>query len=320
MPPPHQYAAKEIWNLSIQELIRFGKPPLSKEAILKSARFTQNELPIRLARRVAAFQKLPYIVGLNPHVQAVYQLYYETFETLRAFPPIETLEQEREYTQSLEQQIKNLSQVIPQMAQGFLECKKYMRPAETRVFLNDLINSRIGLRLIGEQHVALHETNEDYIGVVHTRLQPAKLLQNSAAYVHDLCEINYGSAPDFIINGDTETRVHYVPVHLEYMACELLKNCFRATTEFGLKRHAAGRLPPIEITIARGAQDISLRFRDQGGGISSKDRPHIFEFSYTTVRNEAEEEENDDTMFSVTSKLAMQAGVGGPIGKSDAVE
>ncbi|RKP33363.1 branched-chain alpha-ketoacid dehydrogenase, partial [Dimargaris cristalligena] len=289
----------------------FGQPPLSEAALIKSAQFTQHELPIRLARRIQAFQKLPFIVGLNPHIHAVYRLYFDAFEALRSFPLIENSTQEEQFSKVLKKQIENLTHVVPKMAQGFLECKKYIPIDHTRNFLNDLIRSRISLRLIGEQHVALHETSADYIGIIHTRLSPAQLIHHNASYVQNLCEINYNAAPEFVINGDTNTVVQYVPVHLEYIACELLKNAFRATAEFGLK-HNAGRLQPIEITVTRGKRDICLRFRDQGGGVATKDLPHVFEYSYTTVPSDLEDS-GADIGLDYTTKLSMQAGAGGPM-------
>ncbi|KAJ1968282.1 hypothetical protein IWQ62_001338 [Dispira parvispora] len=304
-----EFANKDIHPLSIHELIKFGQPPLSDESLLRSARFTQEELPVRLAKRIQAFQQLPFIVGLNPHVTAVYRRYYDALEALGGFPPIDTLALDAQYTETLKQQIINLTHVIPKMAQGFLECKKYLTNKEIHGFLNDLIRSRISLRLIGEQHVAIHETHEDYIGVIDTRLSPYRLLKHCASYVQNLCEINYNLAPDYVINGATNTYMQYVPVHLEYIACELLKNAFRATAEFGLK-HSPERMKPIEITVTRGQHGICIRFRDQGGGIASKDLPHIFNYSFTTVKSDPEEE---DMGLGYATKLSMQAGAGGPM-------
>ncbi|KAJ1971529.1 hypothetical protein H4R35_005207 [Dimargaris xerosporica] len=303
------YAQQTLRPLSIGELARFGRPPLTDDAILRSARFTQSELPVRLAKRLQGFQRLPFIVGTNPNIHAVYRLYYEAFEVLRSFPPIDTTGQEQEYSQMLQQQIKNLANVIPQVAQGFRECKKYMSSSHIQKFLDELIHSRIGLRLIGEQHVALHDVNQDYIGIIHTCLNPADLLRGYAYYVQNLCEVNYNVAPDFVINGAVDTVVQYVPVHLEYIACELLKNAFRATAEHS-KKHQAGRPSPIEITVARSKKDICIRFRDQGGGIAAKDLPHVFEYSFTTVENEPDDSEIG---LGYATKVAMQSGIGGPM-------
>lgn len=110
-----------------------------------------------------------------------------------------------------------------------------MTKQATAAFLDDMIQARISIRLLAEQHVALHQPRENYIGIIDTALKPAILVRDCADFVQDLCEINYGSAPELIINGDLETNFAYVPVHLEYILSEVLKNSFRATVEYSNK-------------------------------------------------------------------------------------
>lgn len=40
--------------------------------------------------------------------------------------------------------------------------------------------------------------------------------------------------------------------------------------------------PPIEICIGNPTDDVVIRFRDQGGGISLKDQARVWEYSFTT--------------------------------------
>ena len=49
---------------------------------------------------------------------------------------------------------------------------------------------------------------------------------------------------------------------------ELLKNSYRATAE----KHgrAGGDVPPVRITIARSRKHLTMRIRDEGGGISPR--------------------------------------------------
>lgn len=124
--------------------------------------------------------------------------------------------------------------------------------------------------VIAEHHLSLSQSDsQDYIGVVNTRLSPPALLRSVGEYAQELCEVNYGSAPDFYLTGNTDTVVAYIGVHLEYIFMELLKNAMRATVEFS---QVTGRLehPPIEITVSKGQEDVVVRIRDQGGGISKQ--------------------------------------------------
>ncbi|ORY00837.1 alpha-ketoacid dehydrogenase kinase, partial [Basidiobolus meristosporus CBS 931.73] len=304
-----QYCNKPPSPVKLGDLLKFGKPPLSTEALLRSAQYAHSELPVRLARRVQAFQKLPFIVGTNPYIKGVHQMYYDSFEKLRNFPtPVDT-ETDANYTESLTELTRQFADTIPRLAQGFMECKKYMKSEDIAKFFDDLIRSRIGIRLIAEQHVALHSASGSYIGIIDTQLKPSNLLRHCAEYVQELCEMTYGSAPQFIINGQTDTMFTYIPVHLEYVACELLKNAYRATVEFSRKSNRIN-YPPVEITITCGEEHVGVRIRDQGGGIPPEHQDGIFQYSYTTVKHEEDEE---NSIFSVQTQLAMQSGVGGPI-------
>lgn len=208
------------------------------------------------------------------------------------------------------------------------------------MFFDDMIQSRIGIRLIAEHHLALHAAKPDYIGVVHTQLRPAALVNSCANAVHELCELNYGTAPGYIVDGATSAHFQYVPVHLEYILHELLKNAYRATVEHARaegRSDAEENLPPISITISQGDGEVGIRIRDQGGGIPAIVRDEIFSYSFTTVKDGFDEgrvddvdipldqgssgiqgkpvssDPNNDNIFSPQARLSMQMGVGGPM-------
>lgn len=86
----------------------------------------------------------------------------------------------------------------------------------------------------------------------------------------------------------------YVPVHLQYILTELLKNAFRATVEkqwttFGMSSNRP--LPPVLVTIScpsRVSEPVrksclSMRIRDEGGGVSPANMPRIFSYAFTTA-------------------------------------
>ena len=93
----------------------------------------------------------------------------------------------------------------------------------------------------------------------------------------------------------------YVPVHLEYILTEILKNSFRATVEQHMRLQRAGplSLPPVVITISpperrevtskAGSAFLSIRIRDQGGGVLPSNMARIFSYAFTTAgRGETE--------------------------------
>ncbi|KAK4130063.1 alpha-ketoacid dehydrogenase kinase [Trichocladium antarcticum] len=323
------YLAKQpLHPLSLADLVRHGRPPLSAEALLASARFTLSLLPIRLAHRIQALRNLPYIVVSNPNISKIYNNYQHSLSTLLPWQgrTISNLEDEIRFTEVLAELVQTHTDTIPILARGFLECRKYISPAEVTRFLDKHLRARIGTRLVAEQHIALHFSSTphfdpaasptpcpehpSYIGAIDTALRPASTIDSCGGFVADICELNYGVRPQWIIDGEPDTTFAFVPMHLEYIITELLKNAFRATVENGMSRE------PIVITIApeppavktpqshvrldppnesRGAFDrnaiaplddnapgVTIRIRDRGHGISSDILDHIWSYSFTT--------------------------------------
>ncbi|KAJ3123483.1 hypothetical protein HK098_001871 [Nowakowskiella sp. JEL0407] len=327
-----QYAQKAIQPLTLEYLMRLGEHSSSvSSAKIDSAKLVSQQLPQRLARRVKgylilvlvyfriqvtvfypAMQTLPFIVGVNPWIKSIYKLYHDSFLILRDYPPITDDASEAKFSEKLKELVGSHTDVIPKLAKGFQESGKYMSKEALSTFLDDMIRARIGIRVLAEHHLALRDPHKDWIGVVHTKFVPYELIRSCCVYVQDLCEINYGSAPEFSINGDIDTIVTYLPVHLEYILLELLKNAMRATVE---RSNRIGRPdhPPVEITICRGVEEVSIRIRDQGGGVSKKDLPFVFDYSYTTVPSPDEIHESASGMFAHQSLMQLQNGVGGPM-------
>ncbi|KAL1843361.1 hypothetical protein VTJ49DRAFT_1948 [Mycothermus thermophilus] len=260
--------------LSLADLVKHGRPPLSADALLASARFTLSLLPIRLAHRIQALRNLPYIVVSNPNVSRIYNNYQHSLSTLLPWQggTISNLDDEIHFTEVLAELVQTHTDTIPVLARGFLECRKYISPAEVTRFLDEHLRARIGTRLIAEHHIALHfsstpyldrakaaaaASNPDtvpdpppppppasYIGVIDTALRPASLVDSCGNFVADICELSYGVRPRWVVDGEPDTTFAFVPSHLEYILTELLKNAFRATVENGMSRE------PVVITVA----------------------------------------------------------------------
>ncbi|KAI9320145.1 branched-chain alpha-ketoacid dehydrogenase [Dichotomocladium elegans] len=318
------YANRAIKPLTLSQLVRFGQPPLTDDRLRECAHYARTELPVRLARRVRAFQTLPFIVGTNPYIKEIYKLYYESFESLEPYSHDHAGNNDVEYTEKLKDLVDRHADNIPTLARGFLECKQYMVQDDQAAFLDEMIHARIGIRLIAEQMIALVgqkqstgacDTNP-HIGIIDTQLNPAKMVRSCSEFVAELCEFNYGMHPETIIDGHTDATFTYVPVHLEYILTELLKNAQRATIEHAKKNNALDshndEIPPIRVTISHGKEDIGIRIRDQGGGVSEKDLNRIFEYSYTTVAK-ASDDQDPNNIFTGISEMALQSGIGGPL-------
>lgn len=265
----------------------------------------------------------------NPHVSKIYHNYLHSLSTLLPYQQrrITTLEEEHQFGDVLADLVQTHTNTIPVLARGFLECRKYVSPEDVTRFLDTHLRARIGTRLIAEQHLALHFASQpvgeepknssepptpkesipsNYIGVIDTALQPARIIRLCEDFVGEICELKYGVRPRLEIGGEPEAAFAHIPVHVEYIITELLKNAFRATIESGNERE------PIEVTIAAApdvpgnerpiqgdsdvgfeldeamgspnasSQSITIRIRDRGGGIPPEVLPHIWSYSFTT--------------------------------------
>lgn len=178
---------------------------------------------------------------------------------------ISTLEDEIKFTEVMADLVQTHNNTISILARGFLEARKYISAKEVTRFLDEHLRARIGTRLIAEQHIALHFSSQphmkltpgdkknpppeahidpSFIGVIDTQLCPAQIIRHCEQAVGDICEFKYGTRPTIDIDGEPNYEFAHIPMHMEYILTELLKNSFRATIEAGNERH------PIEVTIA----------------------------------------------------------------------
>lgn len=257
-------ASKPLHPLTLADLCSHGRPPLSTASLLDSANFTLSILPSRLAHRIQSIRALPYIVVANPNVSRIHANYVHSLSTLLPYAErsggrrIETLEEEVQFTEVMADLVNTHANTISILARGFLEARKYISKAEVTRFLDEHLRARIGTRLIAEQHIALHFSSQphsddqtphhgyesSYIGVIDTALRPADIIRSCEATVGEICELKYGVRPSVEIIGNPETTMAHIPMHLEYVLTELLKNSFRATIEAGMEKEA------VQVTIA----------------------------------------------------------------------
>lgn len=95
----------------------------------------------RIAHRIRDMQKLPYVVVTNRHIEEVYKLYYNAFDTFRKYKEIKTLEDNEKFCAVITQNLKGHLTVIPKLAMGILECGGLMDPKELDHFMNVILRS-----------------------------------------------------------------------------------------------------------------------------------------------------------------------------------
>eukprot|EP00466_Bigelowiella_natans_P017117 jgi/Bigna1/91701/estExt_fgenesh1_pg.C_1140016 len=284
-----------------------------ERSLIENAQMLHTELPVRLARRINELQKMPYGLSEFPPVRKVQKWYERSFNDLVSMRMPQTPAEEHKFTECLEKILQRHSAVVPTMSQGILMLKEQMGNEEVSQcpFLQDFLDrfflSRIGVRMLLSQHVAMHEPAPGFIGILGEAVCPGEEAKGAVAHASQICEAKYGIAPEVIVRGDVRERIPYVPGHLHHMLHELLKNAMRAVVE----RHAPAavvnhdngghtrspsldfypsqeELPEIELTVAAGETDFHIRISDQGGGIPRDQMANIWNYMYTTAERPKE--------------------------------
>ncbi|KAG8877324.1 26S proteasome regulatory subunit 7 [Tulasnella sp. 332] len=315
-PPPAEvasllqgYHGQPPHSVPLAQVVSFGED-LSPESVVASAHFVLSEIPRRLAQRVQSLDNLPFIVGTNPFIGRIHELYQDGFKTLATYPAPQNIEENWAFTRRLEELVGAHADDIPIMAKGFKECARYMTPEKTSAFLNSAIRDRIALRLIAEQHISISYSLREggrgkstkTVGVIDKKTSPKALIGMCGRFVSELSEASLGSCPEVKLEGQLDATFAYVPVHLEYILTEVLKNSFRATIE--RHGHSSSSLPPVTITISPSSIPsspsrpayMSLRIRDQGGGISPANFRKIFSYAFTTAGESSVSDPFDEGM------------------------
>jgi len=313
-----KFLREEEKKLTMKQLISFGRK-MTFQKLLLSANYVRKELPIRLAHRIADFHRLPYVVGVNKHIEETYKLYWSAFNALRKVPEIKRVEDNDNYCVRLRELLANHSLVLPNLAIGLQQTRQYFEnPKEPDEFFRRMLKNRIGRRILAEQHLELSkqflndQNSSDFIGVFSDNINPKAILDKCNQYARNVCLHNYGVCPNITYEGPYDVVFAGIPYHAEYCIYELLKNSMRAVVErFGTAGDA--ELPNIHVTVAACETHVAFRISDQGGGIDFELIPKIWDFSFTTAPKPKSEEFFTPQMGATLEEQSLKwpiAGVG----------
>lgn len=116
---------------------------------------------------------------------------------------------------------------------------------------------------------------------------PGSVVLDAYENARYLCDQYYLASPALKLtqhNGvetDAPIRIVYVPSHLYHMLFELFKNSMRAVMEH--HGEDCDNIPPIEVTVVNGREDISVKLSDRGGGIPRSHVDQLFKYMYSTA-------------------------------------
>lgn len=210
------------------------------------------------------------------------------------------------------------------LAKGVLKwkktCQQNVVDDSIQTFLDRFYLSRIGIRMLIGQHLALleaarqpsqgpiDEDDENWVGIICTKTNITQLAKTAIDNSRHICAEHYGlfEAPKVQLltfpldyrpstedksgcpNESPNIEFMYVPGHLIHMLFETLKNALRATVEKGIAKNPSKdkydlTFPPIKVIITEGAEDLTVKISDEGGGIARSNLPLVWTYLYTTM-------------------------------------
>lgn len=271
------FSTKKLEPVTLEELVKVAHKMPSEEALLANAESAIDSISAGLARRLEALRRLDYLIVLNPSISQIYTLYFNSFRVISQTKPPQNLEENDKFVEVLERLVMAHTDTIPTLAKGFYEARKYMSIEKTSKILDSHLRARIGNRLLAENHIALtHPIGSNFLGAVQKDCNPWHIMRSATQFVSDICEMKYGIYPQVHIDQGENITFPYIPVHLEYIFTEVLKNAFRAVIENQAVKH------PIAVTVIRTGQGALVRIRDRGGGIPPDVLNNVFGFAFST--------------------------------------
>ncbi|KAK9488618.1 branched-chain alpha-ketoacid dehydrogenase [Lipomyces starkeyi] len=279
------FAARSSRPVSLRQLAFFGMK-LTNDKIIQSANFVRQELPTRMAHRIHDMQSLPYSIVRNNHISYVYELYYHSFNTIRRFPVIKTVEDNHRFCDVLRELLVHHTAVIPHLVMGVIECSDLIDSKRMDIFMESMLRSRISRRVFTEQHIALTDAflkdpnfkPTEQVGQVFFQCSAADVVRQCDMLARSLTQSSHEGIPipELVFEGDVNTKFACVASHLRYMVGEILRNTFEASAE---RYQAMGNPPaPVLVTIIDAPQHVTFRFSDRAGGIPPEIIPYLWSF------------------------------------------
>lgn len=301
---------RDWYAQSFEEITEMPKPVLDKstrERLMSSPRHPNQRLASNI-RNPSISKGVEHGGGLNN------KRYFAPVEDSNENWPPELVNHNKKFSKMLDNIKRRHDPVVTTIAQGINEYKRKRQRMQIdstiQNFLDRFYMSRIGIRMLIGQHIALtsqsNHRHPNYVGIICTKTNVRELAEEAIENARFVCEDHYGlfDAPKIQLFCPKDLTFMYVPGHLSHMLFETLKNSLRAVVE----RHGAEKedFPVTKIIVAEGKEDITIKISDEGGGIARSAIPLVWTYMYTTVDATPEL----DPGFNASDFKAPMAGFG----------
>ncbi|MBW0472685.1 hypothetical protein O181_012400 [Austropuccinia psidii MF-1] len=315
---PSILKVRDWYAQSFEELVEFPKPSLPSEILAHFEKASSKSTPLPAATpnpSLPAHMQKPLIDTPGKQRAGLSQRYYTDLEDV-VWPP-EVFDYNEKFTQALSVIKRRHDPVVTTIAQGILEYKDSLTGSgaisqisqrknklmlidrAVQTFLDRFYMSRIGIRVLIGQHIALNQLDPhpDYVGVICINTNIYQICSEAIDNAMFICEQHYGlfKGPPVQLVCPKDLTFMYLPSHLNHMVFEILKNSLRAVVEtYGVD---ADEFPPIKVIVAQGAEDITIKISDEGGGISRSEVPLVWTYMYTTAKAQRLDQDFEGTDF-----------------------
>uniref|UniRef100_A0A7S3NMF4 Protein-serine/threonine kinase n=1 Tax=Aureoumbra lagunensis TaxID=44058 RepID=A0A7S3NMF4_9STRA len=318
---------KRATTLSLRQMYEMAS---LKSASLESrrlwmARYLHRELPIRMCQRISELKRLPYGIGELADVVWIINTYSNHVLKLLETDFPENEMQEKRFAYVVESTLKDKVSVPRLLARAVRTgtpdlCQKghgeYLKEIDTA--MNIFFTSRIGLRLLVDHYLSLRE---GFGGEISSTCRPAQIAHEAGLLATNLVRKQHGNSPQVQVRGNLDATFTYPPQHCRYILLELLKNATRATAEnFSTSIESHEHLPPVEVIVVAGDEDISLKISDVGGGFTRTQKRSAcswFFSSYDFPAQDTTEQEEPQThsFLNDPGLLTSGHGIGIPLSR-----
>ncbi|WAQ82110.1 hypothetical protein PtA15_2A423 [Puccinia triticina] len=314
---PSILKVRDWYAQSFEELVNFPRPELPPELIAHFEKAFTKGAPLPALTpnpSLPPHMQRPLIDTTGKQRLGLSQRYYVDLGDV-VWPP-EVHDYNEKFTQTLSVIKRRHDPVVTTVAQGILEYKDFLagpgrsgsakasqNPSvidrSVQTFLDRFYMSRIGIRVLIGQHIALNklEPHPDYVGVICTNTNVYQICREAIDNALFICEEHYGlfKGPPVQLVCPKDLAFMYVPSHLNHMVFEVLKNSLRAVVEtHGVD---ADEFPPIKVIVAQGAEDITIKISDEGGGIPRSAVGLVWTYMYTTAQAQRLDRDFEGTDF-----------------------
>ncbi|XP_058877994.1 pyruvate dehydrogenase (acetyl-transferring) kinase isozyme 2, mitochondrial-like isoform X1 [Acipenser ruthenus] len=281
--------------LSMKQFLDFGSANACEKT---SFVFLRQELPVRLANIMKEVDFLPDKMLCTPSLQLLQSWYAQSLMEIVEFQEKNPDDGKvlSNFTETLVNIRNRHNSVIPTMAQGVIEYKESfgvdpVTNQNVQYFLDRFYMSRISIRMLINQHTLIFEGSTNpahpkHIGSIDPNCDVVEVVKDACESSKMLCDQYYLASPEVIIRQvhakavGQPLHIVYVPSHLYHMLFELFKNAMRATVE---THESCPSLPPIEVMVSLGDEDLTIKMLDRGGGVPLRKIDRLFSYMYSTA-------------------------------------